>query len=305
MNRAKLAAHSSVVFALVSACCAQPRDVSERGFDVGEQSVAVTYGSQDSGHPAVVSILTDSVRGESSLLCTGTLVGSRAVLTAAHCLNDVFATPLHIAFGSDARRPTMTRRVSERYVHPDYRPEPLADHDLAVLAVESPVPSSFVAFAHDAPVTDTLVRLVGFGATDSTGASSGKKMMGTARIDEAGTTRFLVTPAPSLTCFHDSGAPAFAGQGESEKLVGVTTSGRSDCAGFSRFMRVDSYWDGFVLPNISLAESLPALPAEPVAIRLGGGCQMKSVGRGALFPTSATSLGLALIASRRRRRTRS
>jgi len=305
MSRRKLAPHLLVLLLFASACSSQAGEASEPGFDplVGVQGLPVTDGSQDDGHAGVVSILGETAADGSWFLCTGALVGPRAVLTAAHCLNDAFATPLRVAFGENAQNPTMTLRVIDRHVHPDYLREPLADHDLAVLAIEHGVPSEIVPFTYDVPVSDTLVKIVGFGATES-GASIGRKRMGTARIDEVGTTRFRVAPAPSLTCSRDSGAPAFSELGEPEKLVGVTTSGRADCAGFSRFMRTDTYWDSFILPNISLTNSLPVPPPEPVAFRPEGGCQMKRLGFSASSPTSAALASAVLVGLRRLRRPR-
>ncbi|HYP74441.1 MAG TPA: trypsin-like serine protease [Polyangiaceae bacterium] len=304
MNCNPIACHSLGLSLLLCACGPTIADPSEQPLDdsVGQQASPVTHASLDDGHEAVVSI-TIAVGPDSPFLCTGTLVGPRAVLTAAHCLAGLFSTPLRIAFGADAQRPMATLRVVDRRVHPDYRPEPLADHDLAVLALERAVPSSLVPFTYDEPVTDTLVKIVGFGATESD-QSLGRKRAGTARVDEVDATRFRVAPAPSLTCFHDSGAPALSQAGEFERLVGVTTSGRSDCAGFSRFMRVDADWNSFILPNAVLAESLPVPPPEAVAVRAGGGCQM----RAARFPPPAPSAlltGCALgVYCRRRRRLR-
>jgi len=301
MTQFELMFSALVVYMSMSACSASGVESTEASdVAVAQQASPITHASRDEDHPAVVAILVDAeAPADNRLLCTGSLIGPRAVLTAAHCLNDVSPLGLQVAFGSDIRIPSATLRVIERRTHPDYRPEPLADHDLAVLALERAAPSALVPFTPGAPVDDTLVKIVGFGANDS-GGSLGEKRVGTALIDEVDPTRFRVAPAPSLTCFHDSGAPALVQGADAEQLVGVTSSGRSDCAGFSRFMRVDSDWDEFIRPNIAEADSLPiSRPETP--IRAAGGCQVHGLGQRAWFAPSAAFVGLALGAMRRKR----
>jgi V8-like Glu-specific endopeptidase len=238
-------------------------------------SSAITQSEEDTDDDAIVAVMVREP--DLQFVCTGTLISARVVVTAAHCLVGFQSAPLEVAFGHDVEAPSSRVRVTDRVIHPDYRAVPLADHDLAAVVLEQSALAEPVPLRR-APIenldTGTSTRLVGFGLTALDGVM-GQKHMGTARIDEIAATRFRVAPFPSLTCFHDSGAPALLSRGGVEQLAGVTTSGDADCAVFSRFMRVDRYVDSFLDPIVLAVDQGRPLPVLTAAGSPNpGGCQL-------------------------------
>ena len=291
---------------LLAACGSTPSAISDPEStpdeSVEEESSALTMAEPDDGDPAIVAVMAAMPGEPPSMLCTGTLIGPRAILTAAHCLNDTEAVPLRVAFGSDTETLVASLRVVDRRIHPDYRSEPLAEHDLAILALEHAVTDAPVALARgvlDGSAVGDSLRLVGFGLSAPAG-SFGQKRTGTARIDAVDDTRFRVAPAPSLTCYHDSGAPALSTTDEGEALLGVTTSGDSDCSTFSRFTRVDRYVDDFIVPSLAVVDALPVPPPEPLP-HFGGCAVVPGHDIAPAAADLALALALALVTKRRRR----
>lgn len=285
----------------LAACGAPAEDVDARA-----SSAAITKSEEDPGDDAVVALILEQRGRRPHLLCSGVVISPRIVVTAAHCLNDLGTnnlerSPLRIVLGSDVTRPRTSLRAIAANVHPDYYHTPLAPHDLATLVLERSVPVPPITLATqelETPDIGAPVRLVGFGGTDPADPG-GRKRFGTAVLDEIDDTRFLVRPGPSLTCSHDSGAPALLTRADVEELVGVTVSGFSDCSNYSRFTRIDVYRDDFILPAVDAAASLPET-APPNPISASGGCQLARSAAGT--PWWAYVLTGALGAMRRKAR---
>src|SRR2546428_223763 len=78
---------------LLSGCGRVPFDVGGAHFD--RYSSPIVGGAVDSGHPAVL-LIYNSFGG---YLCTGTLIDTYVVLTAAHCTQDTVASHYQVAGG--------------------------------------------------------------------------------------------------------------------------------------------------------------------------------------------------------------
>jgi V8-like Glu-specific endopeptidase len=243
----------ALVAALVGAGCA---------VETGRTAAQIVGGTIDTGDEAVVAIGVRRVDcGERlAVHCTGTLVGPRLVLTAAHCVSDPrLGTNLEVMFGSDvASSGSRFVRVIQAVRHPDYRSDG-DDADLAVLVLDREAPVAPVALG-DQPLDGTVgasVRIVGFGVTGPSDGATGTKRSGTSTVAEVQDQVFRTAPGTSLTCQGDSGGPLFAPEGTAERLVGVTSRGDPGCSSYGINVRVDRFLQDFIVPWIAATSSTP------------------------------------------------
>jgi hypothetical protein len=237
---------------------------------LGTAESGITNGAPDAGHLAVGALYTDT-----GFQCTATLVGTRTVLTAAHCMAPGLTGYRFVVEGQSYAAAAVTP-------HPLYDPS-TERADVGVVMLADAPPVAPLSVSPDAPVEGLPIAIVGLGCTD--GAARGcvqgarrvaRNVVDGVRADEIVFTTRAGDAAAGGHCDGDSGGPALATAGAQEVVVGVSTWGPVGCLGENHDARVDTVlaWlsttsggDVRVAPHASWV--LPA--AEPSS---GGGCAL-------------------------------
>jgi hypothetical protein len=248
-------------------------DVTPAAADSGGSAAAtlqprIVNGRDTWAYPATGALLLFDDAGASSLagLCSGTLIGCRTFLTAAHCVCPEAANDAATCERLGTADPLTLRvflqraglfRVAQVAVDPDYAFAQRGDVALVTLSesvtgiAPSPINTS------QRPEPNTPGTIVGFGTTlggRRNTNDSGMKREGTVTtaicptdIPSATHVCWLFTGTDSNTCGGDSGGPLFVNFGSGALIAGVTSGGESpNClapdAGFDSDVFVNQDW---------------------------------------------------------------
>jgi secreted trypsin-like serine protease len=223
--------------------------------DIGQADAPVIGGTTDTGDPSIVAIFAHQPTSNSGSLCTGTVISSRAVLTAAHCVDprvigsgNTFDVYQGTYFGSSSSRLS----VSSTAFDPGFDQNHLENgHDIAVVTLAkattlTPVPFNTVALG--SANLSAPVRVVGCGANSHNNTGAGTKRTVTTTVASIYSLFVKIGTSNQQTCHGDSGGPALQKLNGVESVIGVTSFGsdRSTtnvCFGGGYDTRVDEYAD--------------------------------------------------------------
>ena len=186
-------------------------------------------------------------------VCTGTLVDTRLVVTAGHCVSGPLGT-LEVFFGPNANwlNTGTVVDVASYQAYPSFDLWSL-DHDIGVieLAEDAPVtPAAMLpAGVFGNGYVGTELRFVGYGSTHWIGFGYGRKRAVDIEVDAVDSSTFTYYDNTHQTCFGDSGGGAFADHDGQWQLIGITSWGDPYCNQYGVDTRVDAYlsWiEGFM-----------------------------------------------------------
>ncbi|MBT8491498.1 MAG: trypsin-like serine protease, partial [Deltaproteobacteria bacterium] len=260
--------------------------------ELGSAQQAIIDGQLNRGDPAVAALIFINSAGDESL-CSGTLIASDVVLTAAHCLDSQDVVDQVAYFGSDLINADpdeiATIEIIDTVYNQNFDEGDLeAGDDIGMVRLARRPPGIEPIPLNTMPTTSLIgnqMRLVGWGRTTPVPDVPSLDDGGGAGIKRE-TTSIIRTYAEAFesslspdnlvayqdTCQGDSGGPNFVTIDGIEYVAGITSFGTRDCRAAAG-TRVDRYTD-FITSYTGELEGDSATDGGSSAIV--GGCSVTS-----------------------------
>ncbi len=219
------------------------------------QSTVLLYGATNAG---------------SGFLCSGTILNSQFILTAAHCVVDVKA--MYVLFTNDGstsekvgqliREKTYARTVTNVKHNIDYPNTALGSsyphNDIGLVKYAGGIPAGFrpVTILNPSVMAKFVkpqqsVVIAGFGQRGGDGKESGLLYKNEVKIQTSYAKTVIVGEPGSSACHGDSGGPAFVSVGGKLYQWGVLSRGEPGCTSTATYTPLTSNFFGQMgTPNL-------------------------------------------------------
>ena len=170
------------LIALAFSSCKPVEKAKLQDLSRSQNSSQIMNGSLVTSENAPFNSVVGLYDSEFQFTCTGTLIASSTILTAAHCIENqgkglyvVFSRHLidTVKNSKDLKDNAYIRKVTDAMAHPDYKSEHAPDDefgwsDLAVAHFEGELPANYavIKMDKDQPKVKEMVLLSGFGVSD-------------------------------------------------------------------------------------------------------------------------------------------